>query len=226
MWILFLLILGYSVNAKVPDPTLMYVKVGNQPVNLTSPGFPTHNYPPNLNRQYEVSTVAPINIALKMIIESIRLGTTCDDYLQIIEFNRPIYTFCGIMSFRTPFYFTSRRFCTNSEDNFQGFQLTFEQTSEAPYYPLGRCGYQRMATSQDQILYHPFGPYVYPNNVTCTWTIAARRNYCIHATIVQFRTKPQDNLVIEGKGQTPPYFSHFTPSLLPNGLFTLYCTQP
>ena len=102
MWILFLLILGYSVNAKVPDPTLMYVKVGNQPVNLTSPGFPTHNYPPNLNRQYEVSTVAPINIALKMIIESIRLGTTCDDYLQIIEFNRPIYTFCGIMSFRTP----------------------------------------------------------------------------------------------------------------------------
>ena len=222
MWILFLLTFGNSVYAQVPDPILTYIKVGNQPVNLTSPGFPTHNYPSNLNRHYEVSTVVPLNTALKLTIESIRFGTTCDDYLQIIEFNRPVYTLCGIMSFRTPFCFTSRRlliiFQTNSEDNFHGFQLIFEQTSEAPYYPLGRCGYQHMATSQDQNLYFPFAPYVYPNNVTCTWTIAARRNYCIHTTIVKFRTKPQDNLVIEGGGQTPQIFNgtnHIFPIILP-----------
>ena len=151
MWILLLLAFGHSVYANVPDPTLIYVKVRNQPINLTSPGFPTHNYPSNLNTQYEITTVEPISAALKLIIESLHLGTNCDDYLQVIEFNRPIYTFCDIMSFRTPFYFTSRRllliFRKSPEDNFRGFQLTFEQTSEAPYYPLGRCGYQRMATS-------------------------------------------------------------------------------
>ena len=188
MWIFLLLTLGHFAYANVPNPILTYIKVGNQPVNLTSPGYPTNTYPSNLNRHYEISTVTPVNTALKMIIEGIHLDTTCDDYLQIIEFNRPIYTFCGIMSFQTPFYFTSSRllltFRTNSEHNFHGFQLTFEQTSEIPYYPLGRCGYQHMATSQDQNLYSPLAPYVYPNNVTCTWTIAARRNYCIHATIV------------------------------------------
>ena len=222
MWIFLLLAFGHSVYANVPDPTMIYIKVGNQPVNLTSPGFPTHKYPSNLNRHYEVSTVTPINTALKLIIENLHLGTNCDDYLQIIEFNRPIYTFCGIMSLRTPFYFTSRRllliFRTSQEKNFRGFQLTIEQTSKAPHYPLGRCGYQQMATSQDQILEHPFAPYVYPNNVTCTWTIAARRNYCIHATIVKFRTKPQDNLIIESGDQTPQIFNgtnHIFPIILP-----------
>ena len=222
MWILFLLTFGYSVHAQISDPTLIHVKVGNQPVNLTSPGFPTHNYPSNLNRQYKISTDTPVNTALKMIIENLHLDTTCDDYLQIIEFNRPIYTFCGIMSFRTPFYFTSSRllliFRTNSEHNFRGFQLTFERTSEIPYYPLGRCGYQQMATSQDQNLYSPLAPYPYPNNVACTWTIAARRNYCIHATIVKFRAKAQDNLVIESGDQHPLIFNgtnHIPPIILP-----------
>ena len=211
MWILFLLTFGCSVYAKVPDPTLIYIKVGNQPINLTSPGFPTHKYPSNLNRQYDITTVTPIGTTLKLIIESLQLGTNCDDYLQVIEFNRPIYTFCGIMSFTTPFYFTSRHllliFRTSPENNFQGFQLTFEQTSEAPYYPLGRCGYQQMATPQDQNLYSPFAPYVYPNNITCMWTIAARRNYCIHATIVKFCTTTQDNLIIESGDQTPQIFN-------------------
>ena len=222
MWILFLLTFGYSVHAQISDPTIIHVKVGNQPVNLTSPGFPTHNYPPNLNRQYKISTDTPVNTALKMIIENLHLDPTCDDYLQIIEFNRLIYTFCGIMSFRTPFYFTSSRllliFRTNSEHNFRGFQLTFERTSEIPYYPLGRCGYQQMATSQDQNLYSPLAPYPYPNNVACIWTIAARRNYCIHATIVKFRTKAQDNLVIESGDQNPLIFNgtnHIPPIILP-----------
>ena len=44
--------------------------------------------------------------------------------LQIIEFNRPIYTFCGIVPLKTPFYFTSRHllfvFRTNSDENFPG----------------------------------------------------------------------------------------------------------
>ena len=155
-------------------------------------------------------------------IVSLHLGSTCDDYLQIIEFNRPIYTFCGITSFRTPFYFTSRRllliFRTSSEDNFLGFQLTLEQTSEAPYYPLGRCGYQQMATSQNQNLHSPFAPYVYPNNMACTWTIAARRGYCIHATIVKFRTTIQDNLIIETEGQIQQILNgtnHILPIILP-----------
>ena len=210
------------MHAKVPDPTLIYIKVGNQPINLTSPGFPTHKYPSNQNRHYEVTTVAPTFAALKLTIESLHLGSKCDDYFQIIEFNQPIYTFCGIMSFRTPFYFTSRHllliFRTNSEDNFHGFQLTLEQISEAPYYPLGRCGYQQMATSQDQNLYSPFAPYVYPNNIACTWTIAARRGYCIHATIVKFRTTIEDNLIIESEGQTPQIFNgtnHIFPIILP-----------
>ena len=222
MWIFLLLALGHFVYANVPNPTLTYIKVGNQPVNLTSPGFPTHNYPSNLNRQYDITTVTPIGTTLKLIIKSLHLDTNCNDYLQIIEFNRPIYTFCGIMSFRTPFYFTSQRllliFRTSPEDNFRGFQLTLEQTSEAPYYPLGRCGYQRMATSKNQNLYSPFAPYVYPNNVTCTWTIAARRNYCVHLTITKFRTKPQDNLIIESRDQTPQIFNgtnHVFPILLP-----------
>ena len=222
MWILLLLTFGYSVHAQISDPIIIHVKVGNQPINLTSPGFPTHNYPSNLNRQYKISTDTPVNTALKMIIENLHLDPTCDDYLQIIEFNRLIYTFCGIMSFRTPFYFTSSRllliFRTNSEHNFRGFQLTFERTSEIPYYPLGRCGYQQMATSQDQNLYSPLAPYPYPNNVACIWTIAARRNYCIHATIVKFRTKAQDNLVIESGNQNPLIFNgtnHIPPIILP-----------
>ena len=208
--------------AQVSDPILTYIKVGNQPFNLTSPGFPTHNYPSNLNRQYDITTVTPIGTTLKLIIETLQLETNCNDYLQIIEFNRPIYTFCSLMSFRTPFHFTSRRllliFRTSPEDNFRGFQLTLEQTSEAPYYPLGRCGYQRMATSQEQNLYSPFAPYVYPNNVTCTWTIAARRNFCIHATIVKFRTTTPDNLIIESGNQTPQIFhgtNHVFPIILP-----------
>ena len=231
MWILFLLTLGYPAHANAPDPTLIHIEVRNQPINLTSPGFPTHRYPSNLNRHYDITAVEPNSYTPKLTIVSLHLGSKCDDYLQIIEFNRPIYTFCGIMSFRTPFYFTSRRllliFRTNSEDNFLGFQLTLEQTSEAPYYPLGRCGYQQMATSQDQHFYSPFAPYVYPNNVTCTWTIAARRDYCIHATIVKFRTRIQDNLIIESEGQTPQIFNgtNHTPFFLPNGLFTICHTQ-
>ena len=75
-----------------------------------------------------------------------------------------------------------------------------------------------MATSQDQNLYSPLAPYIYPNKVTCTWTIAARRNYCIHATIVKFRTKPQDNLVIKSGDQIPLIFNstnHIFPIILP-----------
>ena len=138
----------------------------------------------------------------------------------------PIYTFCGIMSFRTPFYFTSQHLLliirTNSENIFPGFQLTLEQTSQAPYYPLGRCGYQQMATSQDQNLYSPFAPYVYPDNIACTWTIAARRGYCIHAAIVKFRTTIQDNLIIESESQIPQIFNgtnHILPIILP-----FFCT--
>ena len=67
MWIFLLLALGHFAYANVPNPTLTYIKVGNQPVNLTSPGFPTHNYPSNLNRQYDITTVTPIGTTLKLI---------------------------------------------------------------------------------------------------------------------------------------------------------------
>ena len=208
MWILFLLTLGYPAHANAPDPILIHIEVKNQPINLTSPGFPTHRYPSNLNNHYDITAIEPNSYTIKLTIVSLHLEPTCNDYLQIIEFNRPIYTFCGIVSFRTPFYCTSRRllliFRTNSEDNFPGFQLTLEQTSEAPYYLLGRCGYQQMATSQDQNLYSPFALYVYPDNTACTWTIAARRGYCIHATIVKFRTAIQDNLIIESETANTP----------------------
>ena len=204
---------------------MIHIQVGNQPINLSSPGFPTHTYPSNSNTHYDI-TVKPIYYSLKLTIVSLHLESNCNDYLQIIEFNRPIYTFCGIVAFKTPFYFTSRHllfvFRTNSEDNFPGFQLILERTSQAPYYPLGRCGYQRMATSQDQSLYSPYSPYVYTDNIACTWTIAARRGYCIYATIVSFRTAIHDNLTIESEGQTPQVFTgtnYVLPIILP-----LFCS--
>ena len=71
----------------------------------------------------------------------------------------------------------SLSFAPTKKENFPGFLLTLEGTVRAPYYLLGRCGYQLMATSQDQNLYSPFAPYNYYNDMTCTWTIAARRGY-------------------------------------------------
>ena len=102
MWILFLLTLGYPAHANAPDPTLIHIVVKNQPVNLTSPGFPTHRYPSNLNNHYDITAIEPNSYTIKLTIVSLHLEPTCDDYLQIIELNRPIYTlfcFCHQASF-------------------------------------------------------------------------------------------------------------------------------
>ena len=210
MWIFLLFALGYTVHANVPDPTLIHIKVGNQPINLTSPGFPTHIYPSNLNTRFDI-TVEPNYYTPKLTIVSLHLKSNCNDYLQIVKFNRPIYTFCGLISLKTPFYFTSRHllfiFRTNSKETSPGFQLTLKRTSQAPYYPLGRCGYQSMATSQHKSLYSPFAPYNYVDDMACTWTIAARRGYCVYLTIISFRTAIHDNLTVESEGQTPQVFT-------------------
>ena len=126
---------------------------------------------PNLHIHYDI-TVSPNYYTLKLTIVSFHLEPNCDDYLQIIEFNRPVYAFCGIISAVSSFYFTSRHllliFRTNAEGNFPGFQLTLERTLWAPNYPLGRCGYQSVATSQEQSLLSPYAPYTYWDNSICT----------------------------------------------------------
>ena len=73
----------------------MYIRVSDKPINLTSPRFPTDMYPPNVNTHYNI-TVSP-NYALKLTIVSLNLEPRCCNYLQVIEFNRPIYTFRGIL---------------------------------------------------------------------------------------------------------------------------------
>ena len=73
----------------------IYIRVSDKPINLTSPRFPTDMYPPNVNTHYNI-TVSP-NYALKLTIVSLNLEPRCCNYLQIIEFNRPIYTFRGIL---------------------------------------------------------------------------------------------------------------------------------
>ena len=182
-------------------------------------------YAPNSNTHYKI-TVEPNYNSLKLTIKSLHLEPSCNDYFQIVEYNTPIYTFCGRISYGSPFWFTSRHllfvFRTDKKENFPDFLLTLEGTVRAPYYPLGRCGYQQMVTSQDQNLYSPFAPYNYDNDMTCTWTIAARRGYCIYLSIVSFQTAIHDNLTIESEGQTSQVFTgtnYILPIILP-----LFCS--
>ena len=225
MRIFLLFALGYPAYADVPNPALIHIPVSDKPINLTSPGFPTDMYPPNLRTHYDI-IAAPDYYTLKLTIVSLHLESNCDDYFQIVEFNRPIYTFCGIISAVSPFYFTSRHllfiFRTNAKENFPGFQLTLERTLWAPNYPLGRCGYQHMATSQDQNLLSQYVPYNYADDTICTWIIAARRGYCVHFTIVSFRTAIPDNLTIESEGHTPYILTgtNYTPPVT----LPLYCS--
>ena len=69
-------------------------------------------YPPNLNTHYNI-TVSP-GYTLKLTIVSLNLEPGCCDYLQIVEFNRPIYTFRGILPSLSPFYFTSSHLLLSS----------------------------------------------------------------------------------------------------------------
>ena len=175
MWTLLLFTYECLAYADVSRPATIYIHVSDKPINLTSPRFPTEMYPPNINTHYNI-TVSP-NYALKLTIVSLNLEPRCCDYFQIIELNRPIYTFRGILPSLSPFYFTSRHllfvFRTDAKGNFPGFQLTLERTLWAPQYPLGRCGYQCMATPHDQSVYSPYFLYNFVDNSICTWTIVA-----------------------------------------------------
>ena len=134
MWILLLLIHGYLIHADVPNRTTVYIRISDKPINFTSPHFPADMCPPNLNTLYNI-TVFP-GYTLKLTIVSLDLEPVCCDYLQIVEFNRPIYTFRGTLPSLSPFYFTSRHllfiFRTDAQGNFPGFQLILERTLWAP----------------------------------------------------------------------------------------------
>ena len=223
------LILILCITSTIPLTATVRIHVSDETINITTPQYPNNFYPNNLQLHWNV-TVSP-GYHLRMIIHSFSVQPVCCDQLRLYEYNRLICTFRANIANTSPFIFSSHQllltFHRDAQGQFPGFSISFCRTSLAPVYPIAPCGFQRMATSEQQHLSSPFAPYNYPNSATCTWTLTARRYYCISLTVELFRTELYGVLFIESPAGLLYTFggSNYSPyptSLLFPGLSTLF----
>ncbi|XP_067665910.1 cubilin-like [Haliotis asinina] len=144
------------------------------PSNLTSPGYPTKNYPSNLTCWWRIQASDTENTIIVKVLDSV-IETSKNCVYDSLSFydgssatDRSLGRICGhertmVVSSGRVMYIL---FKTDDDHEMRGFHLQFYETT--------KCGGSFTVTPDKAIFHSPGHPFQYFNNQNCTWLFTAK----------------------------------------------------